>query len=78
MRRTDKLISEAKNHSLDEYMVHVEHWYQLYGNVDKKRVFIATDDPGVFKEAREKLVFLEIIISNYAILPRYDSYYWAS
>jgi glycoprotein 6-alpha-L-fucosyltransferase len=60
VRRTDKLISEAKNHSLDEYMVHVEHWYQLYGNVDKKRVFIATDDPGVFKEAREKYTGYEI------------------
>ena len=59
MRRTDKLLLEAKKHSLEEYMIHVENWYQSYGKdykVDKKRVFIATDDPSVIKEARDKLV----------------------
>ena len=59
VRRTDKLIVEAKFHSLDEYMVRVEEWYRLYGmthEVDKKRVFIATDDPSVITEAKTKLV----------------------
>lgn len=57
VRRTDKINTEAAFHSIDEYMVHVEEWYHLYGmnhKLDKKRVFIATDDPGVIKEARTK------------------------
>ena len=59
VRRTDKINTEAAFHSIDEYMVHVEEWYHLYGmnhKLDKKRVFIATDDPGVIKEARTKSV----------------------
>ena len=64
MRRTDKIRVEAKLHSLAEYMVHVEDWYQLYakGNkVDKKRVFIATDDPSVIEEARQKLAYHKML-----------------
>nr|VZI41739.1 unnamed protein product [Spirometra erinaceieuropaei] len=29
VRRTDKLLSEAKFHSVDEYMLHVEHFFDL-------------------------------------------------
>ena len=64
MRRTDKLFEEASPHSIDEYMVHVEEWYQLYAKdnkVDKKRVFIATDDPSVIKEARQKLAYVKAL-----------------
>jgi glycoprotein 6-alpha-L-fucosyltransferase len=63
VRRTDKLIEEAKLHRLDEYMVRVEEWYRLYGmthEVDKKRVFIATDDPSVITEAKTKYTDYEV------------------
>ena len=57
MRRTDKIFAEAAFHGIDEYMVHVEEWYEqlnLTETVEQKRVFIATDDPAVIKEAKEK------------------------
>ena len=59
VRRTDKIHSEAAFHGIDEYMVHVEEWYQkqrMTHHIEKKRVFIATDDPTVIREARTKLV----------------------
>ena len=59
VRRTDKINTEAAYHGIDEYMLHVEEWYQKHGmthHVERKRVFIATDDPTVIKEARTKLV----------------------
>ena len=59
VRRTDKINTEAAYHGIDEYMLHVEEWYQKHGmthHIERKRVFIATDDPTVIKEARTKLV----------------------
>jgi glycoprotein 6-alpha-L-fucosyltransferase len=58
VRRTDK-NKEERYHDLDEYMVQVEEWYRSYGRtnkVDKKRIFIATDEPKVIAEAKTKLV----------------------
>lgn len=61
MRRTDKLISEATFHNLDEYMSAVEIYYnrrELLESVKdtkfKRVVYLATDDPSVFQEARDK------------------------
>ena len=57
VRRTDKLISEAAFHALAEYMVHVEEWYEyqeVLGNHWERRVYLATDDPSVVKEAINK------------------------
>ena len=59
MRRTDKIDTEATFHSIEEYMVHVEEWYQqraiaIGHEVDKKRVFLATDDHQLLEEAKEK------------------------
>ena len=57
VRRTDKINTEAAFHSIDEYMVHVEEWYEqlsLTQTVEQKRVFIATDEPTVIKEAKDK------------------------
>lgn len=59
VRRTDKVGTEAAYHSIDEYMLHVDDWfatYQLRHNdeVIKKRVYVATDDPTVLPEAKEK------------------------
>ncbi|CAF1024054.1 unnamed protein product [Rotaria sp. Silwood1] len=57
IRRTDKLASEAAFHSLSEYMKYVEDYYIIYQyqNPDLKlikRVYLASDDPSVFNEAR--------------------------
>ncbi len=59
IRRTDKLTDkEAQSHSIHEYMEHVEDWFKLYSKINPnsghtKRVYLATDDPTVVKEARE-------------------------
>ena len=61
IRRTDKLKNEAKYHHVDEYMVLVEKWYD---NLEKsfpdvsRRLFLATDDPGVKQEIRARSVEL--------------------
>jgi glycoprotein 6-alpha-L-fucosyltransferase len=57
IRREDKIFSEAALHELDEYMYHVGEYYkikQLNGGVDKKRIYLATDEPTLFDEAKRK------------------------
>ncbi|XP_023582066.1 alpha-(1,6)-fucosyltransferase isoform X3 [Trichechus manatus latirostris] len=57
VRRTDKVGTEAAFHPIEEYMVHVEEHFQLLARrmqVDKKRVYLATDDPSLLKEAKTK------------------------
>ncbi len=59
VRRTDKVGSEAAFHDISEYMRHVEDYYVIYQyqnpNVNfTKRVYIATDEPTVFRDARNK------------------------
>ena len=57
MRRTDKINTEASFHGIDEYMYWVELYYEklkLTQSFEKKRVFIASDDPSVLPEAKEK------------------------
>lgn len=59
IRRTDKVGTEAAFHKLDEYMVHVEEYYknkELIEKLDKKRVYLATDEPKLFSEAKHKYV----------------------
>lgn len=59
IRRTDKVGTEAAFHKLDEYMVHVEQYYkykELTDKIDKKRVYLATDEPKLFSEAKRKCV----------------------
>jgi len=59
IRRTDKIITEASLHTLDEYMVHVEEYYkrkELSGEVKRKRIYLATDEPTLFDEAKRKCV----------------------
>jgi glycoprotein 6-alpha-L-fucosyltransferase len=49
--------TEAAFHPIEEYMVHVEEHFQLLARrmqVDKKRVYLATDDPSLLKEAKAK------------------------
>lgn len=63
VRRTDKVGSEAAFHSIEEYMKHVEAWYDrldLRLSKDRsaekatRRVYLASDDPSVLPEARKK------------------------
>ncbi|KAJ8270052.1 hypothetical protein GJAV_G00109820 [Gymnothorax javanicus] len=57
VRRTDKVGTEAAFHPIEEYMQHVEEHFRLLeqrGQVDMKRVYLATDDPTLLQEARAK------------------------
>lgn len=57
VRRTDKVGTEAAFHPIEEYMVHVEERFELLARrmrVDKKRVYLATDDPSLLQEAKSK------------------------
>ena len=59
VRRTDKVGSEAAFHSIDEYMSHVADFFkqlEMSQVVDKRRIYLASDDPGVFHEITSKLV----------------------
>lgn len=56
VRRTDKVGTEAAFHAVSEYMALVDEWYQLYElthTVDKRRVYVASDDPKVLGECRK-------------------------
>ena len=59
VRRTDKVGTEAAFHGIEEYMTHVEEYferYKMYNNVRdvNKKVYLATDDPGLLPEAKKK------------------------
>jgi glycoprotein 6-alpha-L-fucosyltransferase len=69
VRRTDKIGNEAAFHNLSEYMRYVGDYYMIYQyqnpNVNlTKRVYLATDEPTVFKEARTKYEELEIFFAK--------------
>uniref|UniRef100_H2Y9U9 GT23 domain-containing protein n=1 Tax=Ciona savignyi TaxID=51511 RepID=H2Y9U9_CIOSA len=58
VRRTDK-ISEASYFPLERYMDHVESWYDRYsmkhpGDKVVRRVYLATDEEEIIKEAKTK------------------------
>lgn len=70
IRRTDKVGTEAAFHAVDEYMVGVKDYFDQLamrpdggglGAGEKRRVFIASDDPQVIPEARKKYPDYEII-----------------
>ncbi len=54
MRRTDKVGTEAALHYLDEYMKHVDLFYDKYDLINNKivdrTVYLATDDASVLNE----------------------------
>ena len=59
VRRTDKVGTEAVFRSIEEYMAHVEEWYDQRAittgdDVDQQRVLLATDDPQLLAEAKRK------------------------
>ncbi|KAJ7340039.1 Alpha-(1,6)-fucosyltransferase [Desmophyllum pertusum] len=64
VRRTDKINTEAAFHSIEEYM----YWVDLYYNklertqaVEQRRVYLATDDPNLLPEAKEKYKNYEFV-----------------
>ncbi|XP_052106129.1 alpha-(1,6)-fucosyltransferase-like [Mytilus californianus] len=64
VRRTDKVGTEAAFHGIDEYMKHVEEYFDLLETrqtVEKRKIFLASDDPSVATEARQKYPHYEII-----------------
>jgi len=66
IRRTDKISSF---HQLEEYMYYVEDYYKLQelnGEVNYKKIYLATDDPTLFKEAYDKQV--KIVFYFYIII----------
>ncbi|KAL7871428.1 hypothetical protein SRHO_G00064110 [Serrasalmus rhombeus] len=67
VRRTDKVGTEAAFHPIEEYMVHVEEQFQYMAQriqLDKKRVYLATDDPSLLQEAKNKYPDYEFISDN--------------
>ncbi|XP_060530769.1 alpha-(1,6)-fucosyltransferase isoform X2 [Cylas formicarius] len=64
IRRTDKVGTEAAFHKLEEYMVEVDEYFnqlQIQQPIDKRRVYLASDDPKVLNEARLKYPHYDII-----------------
>lgn len=64
VRRTDKVGTEAAFHSIEEYMVIVDEYYnqlELTQHVDQRRVYLASDEPKVILEARKKYPNYEIL-----------------
>ncbi|XP_029281696.1 alpha-(1,6)-fucosyltransferase [Cottoperca gobio] len=67
VRRTDKVGTEAAFHPIEEYMLHVEEQFQHLArrvHIDKKRVYLATDDPSLLQEAKTKYPDYEFISDN--------------
>ncbi|XP_023662503.1 alpha-(1,6)-fucosyltransferase isoform X1 [Paramormyrops kingsleyae] len=67
VRRTDKVGTEAAFHPIEEYMVHVEEQFEHLARrmrVDRKRVYLATDDPSLLQEAKSKYQDYEFISDN--------------
>uniref|UniRef100_A0A182YJU6 Alpha-(1,6)-fucosyltransferase n=1 Tax=Anopheles stephensi TaxID=30069 RepID=A0A182YJU6_ANOST len=64
VRRTDKVGTEAAFHGIEEYMTAVDDYYdqlELREKVDKRRVFVASDDPKVIEETKTKYPQYEVI-----------------
>uniref|UniRef100_A0A673IYN5 Alpha-(1,6)-fucosyltransferase n=1 Tax=Sinocyclocheilus rhinocerous TaxID=307959 RepID=A0A673IYN5_9TELE len=65
--RCYKVHCKAAFHPIEEYMVHVEDHYKSLAqrmHVDKKRVYLATDDPSLLQEAKSKYPDYEFISDN--------------
>lgn len=63
IRRTDKLFVEAKNYSIDDYMIHVEEYFdqiEISQKVDKRRVYVCTDDPYAIINVRKNYPKYEV------------------
>lgn len=57
VRRTDKVGVEAAFHGIDEYMEFVNEYFdrlEAKSPVEQRRIYLATDDANLLREAREK------------------------
>ncbi|XP_041468752.1 alpha-(1,6)-fucosyltransferase-like isoform X2 [Lytechinus variegatus] len=57
VRRTDKIGTEASFHAIEEYMFHAIEYYQRLERRQKvpvRKIYLATDDANLLKEAEEK------------------------
>ena len=58
VRRTDKVGTEAALHYLDEYMKHVDAFFDkydlTYDKIVKRTVYLATDEVSVLTEAKSR------------------------
>lgn len=64
MRRTDKVGTEAAFHGIEEYMTEVDEYYnqlELKQHVDKRRIYLASDDPKVITDAKNKYPHYDIL-----------------
>lgn len=67
VRRTDKINLEAAYHALDEYMKHVQEFYdqlERQQTLKARRVYLASDDPSVLTEAKNKYPDYKFISDN--------------
>ncbi|XP_064470144.1 alpha-(1,6)-fucosyltransferase-like [Ornithodoros turicata] len=53
VRRTDK-GSEASYHEVEEYMEHAEEYFANIAGPVPRRIYVATEEPSVFRELRKK------------------------
>ncbi|KII63755.1 Alpha-(1,6)-fucosyltransferase [Thelohanellus kitauei] len=67
VRRTDKLVKEAKSYPVEEYMKYVELYFRKLGITSKgpkKSVYLATDDSHVISQFRWRYPDYTFITSN--------------
>lgn len=64
IRRTDKVGTEAALHKVDEYMMWVDEYFdqlELKQPVEKRRIYLASDEPKVIQETRDKYPHYEVL-----------------
>lgn len=67
IEKTNNLTKETKSYSLHDYMIHVEEYFkikELNGNIDKKRIYLVTNEPKLFFEAKNKYINNMKLIKN--------------
>ncbi|XP_046372255.1 alpha-(1,6)-fucosyltransferase-like [Haliotis rufescens] len=67
VRRTDKVGVEAAFHGIDEYMEFVNEYFdrlEAKSPVEQRRIYLATDDANLLREAREKYPTYQFISDN--------------
>ncbi|XP_042858228.1 alpha-(1,6)-fucosyltransferase-like, partial [Penaeus japonicus] len=71
VRRTDKLLHDSRLIELEEYMEAVDDFFddlELRGtNVTTRRIYLATDDPKVIQEAKEKYPNYDIVCNEKSV-----------
>lgn len=69
VRRTDKVGAEANKYNVEDYMRHVEMYFDrlsLFHKVEKRRVFVASDDLDVIEMVKMTYPHYEVIANTEA------------